>query len=78
MAGEHRQCSGHELGQAPGDREGRGSLACCSPWGHKELHTTWHLNSNEAIPGSLGLPGLICATRAELLEHQLELMTLQD
>ena len=30
MAGEHRQCSGHELGQAPGDREGRGSLACCS------------------------------------------------
>ena len=23
-----------------GDGEGQGSLACCSPWGHKELDTT--------------------------------------
>ena len=23
--------------QAPGDGEGQGSLACCSPWGHKGL-----------------------------------------
>ena len=22
--------------QAPGDGEGQGSLACCSPWGRKE------------------------------------------
>ena len=22
------------------DREGQGSLACCSPWGHKEAGTT--------------------------------------
>ena len=22
------------------DGEGQGSLACCSPWGHKEFHTT--------------------------------------
>ena len=26
--------------KAPGDCEGQGSLACCSPWGHKELDTT--------------------------------------
>ena len=26
--------------QAPGDGEGQGSLACCSPWGHKELDVT--------------------------------------
>ena len=26
--------------QAPGDGEGQGSLACWSPWGHKELDTT--------------------------------------
>ena len=25
--------------QAPGDGEGQGDLACCSPWGHKELDT---------------------------------------
>jgi len=24
-----------EFGQAPGIGDGQGSLACCSPWGHK-------------------------------------------
>ena len=28
--------NGHELEQIPGDREGQGSLVCCSPWGHEE------------------------------------------
>ena len=28
---------GHELGQTLGDGEGQGSLACCNPWGHREL-----------------------------------------
>ena len=27
----------HEYEQAPGDGEGQGSLASCSPWGRKEL-----------------------------------------
>ena len=27
---------GHEFGQAPGDGEGQGNLAYCSPWGPKE------------------------------------------
>ena len=31
---------GQEFGQTLGDTEGQGSLACCSPWGHKELQTT--------------------------------------
>jgi len=26
--------------QTAGDSKGQGSLACCSPWGHKELGTT--------------------------------------
>ena len=26
--------------QALGDGEGQGSVACCSPWGHKESDTT--------------------------------------
>ena len=28
--------SGHEFEQIPGDGEGQGSLACCSPWGCRD------------------------------------------
>ena len=34
------QFAPHESEQTPGDSEGQGSLACCSPWGRKELDTT--------------------------------------
>ena len=38
MFGWHHWLDGHESEQAPrGDSEGQGSLACFSPWGHKEL-----------------------------------------
>ena len=40
----HHPLNGHELGQAPGYDEGQGSLACCSPWGCKELYMTEGLN----------------------------------
>ena len=40
MVGRHHQLNGHEFEQAPGDSEGQGSLACCSPWSHKESDTT--------------------------------------
>ena len=36
MVGWHHRLNGHGFEQAPGDSEGQGSLACCSPWGHKE------------------------------------------
>ena len=39
--------NGHEFEQTPEDSEGQGSLACCSPWGHKESDTTECLNSNK-------------------------------
>ena len=32
-----------------GDGEGQGSLACCSPWCHKELDTTEQLNNNNRL-----------------------------
>ena len=32
--------SGHELEQTPGDGEGQGGLACCSPWLCKDSDTT--------------------------------------
>ena len=39
MAGQHHRLDGHELSL---------SLACCSPWGHKELNTTEWLNWTES------------------------------
>ena len=44
MVGWHHWLNGHEFEQAPGVGEGQGSLACCSPWGHKELDMTEWLN----------------------------------
>ena len=45
MVGCHHRLSGHKFEQAPGGGDAQGSLACCSPWGHKELDTT-ELNWN--------------------------------
>ena len=44
MVGWHHQLNRHEFEQALGDGEGQGSLACYSPWGHKELDMTEQLN----------------------------------
>ena len=40
MVGWHHRLNGHEFEQALGVSDGQGGLACCSPWGHKELDTT--------------------------------------
>ena len=39
MGGWHHLLDGHEFEQNLGDGEGRGSLACCSPWGCRALDT---------------------------------------
>ena len=36
----HHQLDEREFEQTPGDGEGQGSLACCSPWGQKESDMT--------------------------------------
>ena len=46
MVGRHHRLNGHEFEEAPGDGEGQESLACCSPWGHKESDRTKWLNNN--------------------------------
>ena len=40
MVGWHHRLDGHEFGQALGVSDGQRSMACCSPWGHKESDTT--------------------------------------
>ena len=49
MVGWHHQCNGHEFEQSSEVSDGHGSLACCSPWGHKELYMTEQLNWTELI-----------------------------
>ena len=44
MVGWCHGLNGHEFEQALGGGDGQGTLACCSPWGHKESDTTEQLN----------------------------------
>ena len=44
MAGWYHQLDGHEFELAPGVGDRQRSLACYSPWGHKESSTTEWLN----------------------------------
>ena len=44
MVRQHHRLNRYESEQIPGDREGQKGLVCCSPWGRRELDTTWQLN----------------------------------
>jgi len=44
MVGWHHWLDGHEFEQASGVGDGQESLACCSPWGCKELDMTERMN----------------------------------
>ena len=54
MVGWHHWLNGHEFGQTLGVGDGQESLACCRPWGCKELDTTewlnWYLNGLVVFP----------------------------
>ena len=63
MVGWHHRLNGHEFEQVPGDIEGKGNLACCSPWGHKESDVTEQLN-NVLYSSQMGCSRLISG------EHQ--------
>ena len=51
----HHRLDGHEFEQAPEVGDGQGSLACCSPWGHKEWDMTEQLNwlTDSVVQGTL-------------------------
>ena len=53
MVGWHHWLDRHEFEQALGVGDGQGSLACSSPWGHKELEMTEWLNYWEIKRNSL-------------------------
>ena len=58
--GWYHPLNGHEFEQTLGDSEGPGSLACCGPWGHKELDMTEQLNNNEIDKGQeIGKKGML-------------------
>ena len=40
MVRQHHPLNGHKFEQTPGDSGGHRSLACYSPWGHRESDTT--------------------------------------
>jgi len=46
MVGWHPRLSGHEFEESSGDREGEGSLVCCSPMGLKESDMTLQLDTS--------------------------------
>ena len=54
---------GHEFEQAPGVRDGQGSLACCSPWSCRirrdsaiELNSTIYQRGDGLVFGQIGKP----------------------
>jgi len=47
MVGWYHRLYGHEFEYAPGGGDGRGSQACCNPWGPKDLDMTEQLNWTE-------------------------------
>ena len=54
MVGWHHWLDGHEFEQASGVCDGQWSLACCSPWVHKESDTTKWLNWTKLNWTSMG------------------------
>ena len=44
----YHQLNEPKFEQAPGVDDEQGSLACCSPWGHKELNMTQQLNCSQS------------------------------
>ena len=54
MVGWHHQLSGLEFEYTPGVGDGQKDLACCSPWGLKELEMTEWLNWTEPKDNLIG------------------------
>ena len=75
--GWHHWLSGHEFEHTLRNGEGQGSLACCSPWGHKKSNSAKQLNNNSTyltrlLSGLNEYEGLkIFGTKAALFQYWL-------
>ena len=67
MVGWHHWLDGHGFGWTLGVGDGQGDLACCSPWGRKELDTTERLNWTESGWNSPDLRRPVDMSRGHLI-----------
>ena len=67
MVGWHHTNSGHEFEQALGVDDRQGSLACCSPWGRKELDMTEHWTELNML--SVCLVAQSCPTLCDPMDY---------
>ena len=78
MVGWHHWFNRHEFEQAPGDGEGQGNLACCSPQGHKELDMTEWLNNKNLYIFGRSAPSDIVTWCCSVAESRPTLCNLED
>ena len=64
MVRQHHRLNGHESEQTPENGDGQGSLACCTPWGHKELDMTERLEKSKYLLDAQTGPGTLMAAES--------------
>ena len=72
MVGWHHQLNSHEFEQTLGDNEGKGSLVCCSPWGHKVSDKAEQLNKSMWPPLHVKAINLWFSTLPKTLPHRIQ------
>ena len=70
MVGWHHWLDGHGFGWTPTVGDGQGSLACWSPWSHKESDTTEWLNWTESWAAGTEIIHILLPTHMHSLPHQ--------
>ena len=78
MVGWHLRLNGHEFEQTPGDGKGQGSLACFSPWGHKESDMTWRLIWSQGLCLSTLEPPHPCGVSCSVLRYWMACRTMTE
>ena len=68
MVGWYHWLNGHEFEQTQGVGDGQGSLACCSPWGHRVSDMTEQLNNSNSWKDRQERQGTSCLVKMEV--HQ--------
>ena len=76
MVGQHHQLKGPEFEHALGVGDGQVSLACCSPWGCKELDITERLNWTKPQENDNVLKKLKCSSTDELIKKMWYIYTM--